>query len=185
MLVTLRIRGEWFSTKTKGQAPLQSLLSNSREGDLYMKKLLLIALTTTSFVSLAQAATTEELAKRVTDFITMEQGHKSKWFDVENDMHKAKMDLVKKHMVEHTDLAKRKITELGKTKNVDAYLESKLAESIALHKKQMEEWKAFSNAWVEKKRAQGQKEMSELAEFEGSEEEPTSESEIELIEVEE
>jgi hypothetical protein len=134
------------------------------------KQLLSIAILSTAFVTLAHAQTTQELAKRVTDFKTMELAHKGKWFDLETDMHKAKMDLVKKHMMEQIDLAKRKIMELAKTKDVDAYLQSKLADMIALHKQQMQEWKTFMQTWFDKKQAQGEKEAGELAKFEGVEE---------------
>lgn len=135
-----------------------------------MKKLLSIALLSASFVSLIPAKTTQELAKMNNDFITMAEDFKSKLFDLEGDMHKTKYDLMKKHKLEHAELVKAKKTELAKTKDVDAYLETGLADMIALHKKQMQDWKNFSQAWFDKKRVLGEKAANALATFEGVEE---------------
>ncbi len=136
------------------------------------KQLLLVALLSTAGTSLTHAEmTTQERAERLNQYNTMEyQGHTPQWLDYSSEENKDKMNIVKKHISEKADLKKRNITELAKTKNVDAYLDNMLSGSIALHKKQMQDWKDLSKAWFDKKSAQGQKEAGELAEFEGVEE---------------
>ena len=136
------------------------------------KSLVLMALASGTLVSLTYGKTTEELAKDVNELITFTENYGSKWSDLMGDMHKAKYDLEKKHKIERMNLAKNKITELGKTKDVDAYLSSKRADMLALHKKQLQEWQAFSKAWSDKKQAQGENESVELAAFEEVEETP-------------
>jgi hypothetical protein len=157
-------------TGTLGAGSACCLYNNNPEWRSYMKKqLLLLALLPVAFGSLAHAElTTAQLAERDVKFITMEQGHKAKWFDYKKAVKSAKFDLEKKHHKELFELHKRKIAELGKNQDVNAFLSSKLSDMIALHKKQLEESATFGKTWADKAHTLHEAEEAELAQFEES-----------------
>ena len=115
-----------------------------------MKKLLIAALFAVPFIRNGTLAVTDAAVSKgitadtIVKYITMEQGHKSKWFDFEKGHTDAKMDLIKKQHSEKMDLAKTHITKLGKGAPTNQYFADKLPAMISLHKKQMDEWKALT-----------------------------------------
>ena len=132
-----------------------------------MKKLLVLALLPAAFASLATAVETEmaKKANRLAKFITMEENHKSKWFDYKKSVKAAKNDLAKKHHKELFELTAKKITELGKTGDVNTYLSSKLTDLIKLHEKHLQEEADFAKTWAAKAQIQRETEKAELAGF--------------------
>lgn len=112
--------------------------------------------------------TDKALAERVVKYIGMEQKHASAWLDYAKNMQSAKMDLKKKHLNEKMDVVKANVAKLGKGVATQQYLQEQLNEMVALHKKQMEDWRAFRKTQNTKAQELGQKEESELAAFEAA-----------------
>lgn len=131
-----------------------------------MKKLLVILLPLAVNLGAYAVMDTKALADKANAYITMEQGHMSKWFDNAEKSHAAKMELKKKHINEKMNVVKSNIAKLSKGVPADQYLQEELQEMIALHKKQMGEWKTFHKIQDEAMRSLGQKEEAELAAFE-------------------
>lgn len=137
-----------------------------------MKKIL-VALLSVGLVNgafglhtVAKPASVKSAAEKVVNYIAMEQKHSSAWIDYASAYTSAKMELKKKHLNEKMDVVKANVSKLGKGIAAEQYLQEQLNEMIALHKKQMEEWKTFQKTQEAKARELGQKEQSELASFE-------------------
>ncbi|CAN5155186.1 hypothetical protein BH09DEP1_BH09DEP1_8570 [soil metagenome] len=110
----------------------------------------------------AEETSTSKLADRAIKHLTRASDYKSKWFDHKKDMHIAKYDLLKKQHIEKMDLKKQLIAQLGKNKDVNAYLSGSVDQMKALHKKHHAEWKALSEKWHEKAKAQAVAQDAEL-----------------------
>jgi|GEM_PF-3379272 len=129
-----------------------------------MKNLLFITLLATSIVSTLSAVTAQDVEK----YIKMEKSHKAKWFDFKRDHMSAEFDLLKKHHNEKADAKIQHIQEMAKNTDMNKMFADKLKGAIALHEKQMEEWRQFCKTWEEKARAQSEAEKAELAKFKES-----------------
>lgn len=110
----------------------------------------------------------KSIAEKVVKYIAMEQKHSSAWMDYAIGYDTAKKELKKKHLNQKMDVVKANVAKLGKGLAPEQYLQEQLNEMIALHKKQMEEWKTFQKTQEAKARELGQKEQSELASFEAA-----------------
>ncbi len=131
-----------------------------------MKKLLLVLAPFAFGLNAGAATDTKSIADKVNKYITMEQGHHSKWYDYVKNFQSAKMDLKSKHENEKMNVVKSNIAKLGKGVPAEQYLQEQLQEMIALHKKQMGDWKTFHRTQDEKVRNLMEKEEAELAAYE-------------------
>ena len=130
-----------------------------------MKKQLFL-LASASFLSGTLSA--KSSADQLLNFETMEMGHKKDWFNFMKKEAAQKADLLERH---HTQWAQfgtqqlKKFAALTDCAQKDALFKEKLNGAVALHEKQVAEWRAYCQAHAKYAQELDKKHSVELAAF--------------------
>lgn len=113
-----------------------------------MKNKMLILTAVLLFSSIANAFFEQSGIDKLIEFKKMEKFHKDDWFYFTKSIHNAKYDMLRRDHDEWVDFGIQNLMELKNTKDFSAetkneLFENQLKKAIALHKKQLADWKSF------------------------------------------